>query len=224
MKQVNKIIWGLIFIIVGIIVGTNALNITNINLFFSGWWTLLIIIPSILGLFKKEGVLGSFIGLVIGLTLLLGIRDVIDFNIISSLILPFILITIGFYIIFNNVINNKVSEKIKSIGINGLENITATFSEQKIKKDNEKFSGANLDVVFGGISLDLEKATFDKETIIKTSAIFGGIKIKVPDNVNIKLKSTSIFGGLSNKITNKKDDKKIIYIEAFCLFGGLEIE
>lgn len=224
MKQVNKIIWGLIFIIVGIIVGTNSLNITNINLFFSGWWTLLIIIPSIIGLFKKEGILGSFIGLAIGLTLLLGIRDVIDFNIISSLILPFILITIGFYIIFNNVINNKVSEKIKSIGINGLENITATFSEQKIKKDNEKFSGANLDAVFGGISLDLEKATFDKETIIKTSAIFGGIKIKVPDNVNIKLKSTSIFGGVSNKITNKKDDKKIIYIEAFCLFGGLEIE
>ena len=51
---------------------------------------------------------------------------------------------------------------------------------------------------------------------------FAGSKILVPKDVNVKLKSTGIFGGTSNKKTIIKIIKTI-YIESFCLFGGLEI-
>ena len=40
MKRISDIMWGLIFIIIGVILGGNALDIFNINLFFDGWWTL----------------------------------------------------------------------------------------------------------------------------------------------------------------------------------------
>lgn len=53
MKKTN-ILWGLVFIILGVIFGLNALEITNINIFFSGWWTLFIIVPSFIDLFKKN--------------------------------------------------------------------------------------------------------------------------------------------------------------------------
>ena len=33
----NNIIWGFILIAVGIIFGLNALDITDINIFFDGW-------------------------------------------------------------------------------------------------------------------------------------------------------------------------------------------
>lgn len=225
MNQVSKIIWGLVFILVGIIIGTNALDITNINIFFSGWWTLFIIIPCFIGLFnKKEEFIGNFIGLIIGIVLFLTVRGIIDYEIVGALILPFIFIMIGLSILFNNVIKKNISEKFRTIDKDGLETIVATFAEQKINMDNEKFTGTNLDAVFGSIVLDLEKADLSKETIIKSSSIFGGIKIILPNDVNIKIKSTPIFGGVTNKITNKKDNKKTIYIESFCLFGGLEIK
>ena len=46
MKDYTKYIIGFLLIFIGLILGLNAFGITNINLFFSGWWTLFIIIPS----------------------------------------------------------------------------------------------------------------------------------------------------------------------------------
>ena len=54
MKGYKNIIWGLLFIIVGIIVFTNSFGITNITIFFDGWWTLFIIVPCFIGLFKDD--------------------------------------------------------------------------------------------------------------------------------------------------------------------------
>ena len=107
--------------------------------------------------------------------------------------------------IFNETIKSNIANKVKEGKKNGLENITATFAEQKVNKDNEEFRGANLDAVFGGVVLDLRKANVEKESVIKASAIFGGVEIFVPTDVNVKVKATPIFGGVSNKnITNKE--------------------
>lgn len=61
MKNIENILWGIVFIIIGIIVGINALGIVNINLFFSGWWTLIIIIPCFIGLFGEKEKSGNVI-------------------------------------------------------------------------------------------------------------------------------------------------------------------
>ena len=63
MKNLTSVIWGLAFIIVGVIFGLNTLNITDINIFFDGWWTLFIIIPCFINLFKAGDKKGNIIGL-----------------------------------------------------------------------------------------------------------------------------------------------------------------
>ena len=60
--------------------------------------------------------------------------------------------------------------------------------------------------------------------IINASSICGGIDLIVPKGVNVKVNSTSIFGGVSNKIVNDKDNKVTVYVNANCLFGGVEIK
>lgn len=225
MKNVNKVLWGLVFVIIGVVIATNSFGITNINIFFDGWWTLFIIVPCFIGLFDiREGKTGNLIGLLIGIMLLLATRGLIDFEVIVKMIVPLIFIIIGLSMIFNNTIKNKISRKVREGKNNGLETITATFSDQRISKDNEKFIGANLDSVFGNIVLDLRKAKMEEEMTIDASAIFGGAVILVPKDVNIKVKSTPIFGGVSNLVSNSSDYKKTIYIEAFCMFGGIEIK
>lgn len=223
----KNILWGIVLVIIGVIVGLNALNITNINIFFNGWWTLFIIIPSLIGLLNEKDKTGNIIGLIIGVVLLLGVQNIIDFDLIWKLILPVIIIIVGLSLIFGNNLNKKINNEIKKInnkkGKN--EEYCSTFSEQKIDFDDEEFKGVSLTAVFGGITLDLRKAKINEDVVINTTSVFGGIDIYVPDNIKIKVKSTSIFGGVDNK-KNKNDNEKehIIYINASCIFGGVDIK
>ena len=54
MKRFGNLLWGLVFIAIGIIIAVNSLGIAKINIFFDGWWTLFIIVPCFIGLFKNE--------------------------------------------------------------------------------------------------------------------------------------------------------------------------
>lgn len=223
MKNITKLLWGFVLIGLGLIIGLNSFGITNIDIFFDGWWTLFIIIPCLINLFnKKEEKTGNIIGLIIGVLLLLSCQDILSFDMIAKLIVPVILVIIGLSLIFKNTLQKNISDKIKIEKKNGLENITATFSGQRVNKE-EEFKGANLDAVFGGVTLDLTNAKIEKDAVIEASAVFGGVVILVPKDVNVQVKSTSIFGGVTNKIQNKKDNEKVIYIEATSLFGGVEI-
>lgn len=196
MNNFSKILWGIVLIALGIVIGLNALNITSINLLFKGWWTLIIIIPCLINLFntKESGKTGDLIGVVVGVALLLAVRDIISFSLIWKLLIPIILVAIGLSMIFNETIKAKVTNKVKEASKDGLESITATFASQKVNKDGEDFKGANLDSVFGGVTLDLRQANIEKEAVIKASAIFGGVEIFVPSNINLKVKGTPIFG------------------------------
>ena len=227
MKRISDIMWGLILIIIGVILGGNALDIFNINLFFDGWWTLFIIVPTFIGLVTEKDKIGNIIGLIIGLLLLLSCRGLFDFKLIWKLIFPLIFVIIGLSLIFKNNINKEVSEKIKKLNENLSSNdgYTATFSGQNLNFDGEEFKGSNLNAIFGGIKLDLRKAIINEDIVINASSIFGGIDIYIPDNCKVKIKSNSIFGGVSNnKKCNVDDNSYTIYINASCMFGGVEIK
>ena len=91
---------------------------------------------------------------------------------------------------------------------------------------DEKFDGANLTSVFGGIDLDLRNAKINSDTVIDVKCVFGGADILVPDNVKVKISSSSFFGGVDNKKKNKDDQNKkyTLYIKATCVFGGVDIK
>lgn len=227
MKNFSNIIWGLILISLGIVIALNTLEITNINIFFDGWWTLFIIIPCFIGLFKEREKTGNFIGLLVGILLLLTCQNILDFDLIWELALPIILVIIGFTFVFKDTFNRKITEEIKKINQKNekTDNICATFSEQKIAFDNEEFNGCELTAVFGGIKCDLRNSIIDKDIVINTSSIFGSIDIYVPENVKVKIKSSSIFGGVDEKKKNKDaNNEHTIYINATCIFGGVDIK
>lgn len=227
MKKFRNVLWGLVLILVGIIIGGNALGITNIEIFFDGWWTLFIIVPCAIGLFNDNEKTGNIIGLIIGISLLLACQDIIDFEIIGKLWLPVILICIGISIIFKDTIGGKVNKEIKKLNENktNQNEYCATFSGQDVKFDGEKFTGVDLTAIFGGVKCDLRKAIIESDTVINTSSIFGGIDIYVPENVKVKVKSSSIFGGVSDEKRHCENaEAHTVYINATCLFGGVEVK
>lgn len=225
MNNFKNVLWGIILVVLGVIIGTNSLGLTDINLLFDGWWTLFIIVPCFIGLFTNSEKTGNIIGILIGVALLLGINDIIDFDKIWTLLLPLVIVVVGLSLIFKDTFNSKVSKEIKKINKeNNKDNDYFTaFSGQNIDLNNEDFKGADLTAIFGGLKLDLRKANIDKDVVINASSIFGGINILIPKDVNVKVKSTSLFGGVTNKKANN-DNQKTIYINALCMFGGVEIK
>lgn len=218
MKKISTVIVGIVFIVVGVIVGLNSFGITNINIFFDGWWTLFIIIPAINGLVTDEEKTGSIIWLIIGIALLLGCQDLISFDILWKLTLPVILVFIGLSIMFNN--NGKKSSK------NADDNeYCACFSGQTIKFDGKDFKNAEVNAIFGGITIDLTNAKVKDGAVIDATAVFGGVTILIPEDLKVEIKSTSVFGGVSDKTKNKeKKDKVTLHVNGCSIFGGVDIK
>ena len=118
----------------------------------------------------------------------------------------------------------KLLESSKQSGDN-IKIGCATFSGQDLIFDGEQFSGAELTAVFGGVKCDLRHAIIEKDCAITGTAIFGGIDIFVPDYVNVKVNSNSIFGGVSEKKHRPTVQGAVtVYINATCMFGGVEIK
>lgn len=229
MKQFRSIIWGVAIIALGIIFGGNALGLFKLDIFFDGWWTLFIIIPSAISLFTDREKFGSLGFLAAGIILLLAAQDVFSYEVAWKTILAVVLVLAGLAIIAKSIFHNKndkeVAKKVKDLENNKtMDSQMAVFSGNERTYNGETFSGSNLVAVFGGVSLDLRKAKFTKDTVIKAFALFGGIDIIVPDDIIVKLKSGFIFGGFSDdrkKVSEK--GKYTIYIDAAGGFGGVTI-
>ncbi len=69
MKKAKGIIWGIVIVALGILWGLKVANILNYSMFFDGWWTLFIIIPSIIGLVTEKDKKGSLTCLAVGVVL-----------------------------------------------------------------------------------------------------------------------------------------------------------
>ena len=227
MKKLNALLWGAALIVVGVLFALKTLNVVDINIFFSGWWTLFIIVPCLFGLITDKDKLGNIIGLFVGVFLLLACQDVFGFDMLWKIGVPAIIVIIGLKLILTALFNDKASKMVTVSKENGeeIKVINATFSGQDIHLDGEKFQGAELSAIFGGIKLNLKNAVIEKDCAIILSAIFGGIDIYIPDNVNVKITSNSAFGGVSNKKSNANvEGQPTIYITATCVFGGADIK
>ena len=210
---------------VGVIYGLNSLNIVDINLFFPGCWTLFIIVPCVIGLVTDGDKTGSIIGVIIGVLLFLGANDIIDYDLIWKLIFPLIIIVVGLSLIFKDRFNSKITKRIEDIADNKNNGVTAVFSGEDVSFNNRVFTGINLTSIFGGIKCDLRGAKIKKDVVINAYSFFGGTDILVDDNVKIAVSSTSIFGGVDNKKKNNDSTSDItIYVNAICIFGGIDIK
>lgn len=225
MKKLSNVLWGVVLIAVGAVFALNALEITDIDIFFEGWWTLFIIIPCTVGLFTEREKTGNLIGIALGVILLLCARDVMSFSMLWKLLVPVAIVIIGLKMVLSAVIGNRAGEMMKKMKEKGTKPKTgcATFNGCDLNCDGEVFEGAELTAVFGGVKCDLRGAIIEKDCAIEVSAIFGGIDILVPPGVNVKVNTGCIFGGVSNK-TAVCAGAPTVYVGGTCIFGGVDIK
>ena len=206
---------GILFIVVGVLFLGRNMDWWDFSIFFDGWWTLFLIVPSIISLVRREGIGTSFLILVLGVLMLLACQDVIEWSTIWKIFVPLIIIVIGLSIIFGN---RKVrSKKIKP----NAKEYVAIFSgvDEVINKIESDF---NITSVFGGVELDMRDVKLDSDLVIDCFTLFGGIDIRLPKDVKVEVNGLPIFGGVENKYRNH-DATVTVYINHTTIFGGVDL-
>lgn len=110
----------------------------------------------------------------------------------------------------------------------GVFNGNAIFSGFKRKVREGNFRGADINAIFGGGELDLRRAGMDGDSaVVRVSAIFGGIEIKVPDSWLVISQGTGIFGGFVDETHQPPEETpglKRLYVKGEAVFGGVNIK
>ncbi len=137
------------------------------------------------------------------------------FEIFIKIFVPVVVVLIVLRLVFSSK---------KKINTENTKKSTVIFSGSELNFGGEEFSGGKFTAIFGGIECTLRGAVINGDCVVEATAIFGGVDIIVPDGVNVKVNSTSIFGGVSQMQNNTTDNANTLYINATCLFGGVEIK
>lgn len=246
-NRIGNVLWGLVFILIGIGFAGNVLWGWDFELYFDGWWTLFIIVPCGISLVQRGPRIGNLIGISIGVLFLLSERYDIDY--FGDLIVPAIFIIIGVSFIFRDNrwyrhgsnTNTYTSKSTNSD--NRTENTERTYSKEYnyqrgnvggqattvlssrvIDFSNQLFNGITLNSVLGSITLDLRNAEIKDGALIDIAAVLGGVDIVVPSDVEVRVQQVPILGGVTNKPTNSSVITATIYVNATCILGGVTIK
>lgn len=223
-NRICNLLIGLAFVAAGVLLAGNAFSLWDVSLFFPGWWTLFIIVPSFISIIKSGPKVFNSICLVLGVLLLLTrqIPEVFTWELVGRLVFPVILVVIGLVILLRSCFSGH-GVKVKPAGLR--QDYAAVFSGQKLAFPGDGFQGANLTAVFGGLDIDLRQTVIREDTVIRATAVFGGIDIFVPANVQVKISSVPIFGGASNKAQPPiVPDGPTVYVDCVSIFGGVDVK
>jgi predicted membrane protein len=94
---------------------------------------------------------------------------------------------------------------------------------------SQNFKGGKITAVFGGIELDLTKASLAQGiSELEIACIFGGATLIVPDDWHVTIEVTPVLGGFSDsrKLSPGRtvDPSKHLIIKGAVVFGGGEVK
>jgi predicted membrane protein len=101
----------------------------------------------------------------------------------------------------------------------------AVFGGRERRVVSSSFKGGNIISVFGGSVLDLSKCQLaEGPQEIEFVSVFGGSKIMVPRDWNVKTEIVSVLGGFSDKRNlDEVAENKVLKIKGVAIFGGGEL-
>lgn len=137
---------------------------------------------------------------------------------------PSLIILLGLVVIFGSrrIFRRKVS--IVSDGEDFFEEVNI-FGGRERKFVTTNFKGGKSVSIFGGSVLDLTKCDLAPgQQEMEFVTIFGGSKIIVPRDWNVKSEVVSILGGYSDKRNvDLVNEEKVLVIKGVAIFGGGEL-
>lgn len=104
--------------------------------------------------------------------------------------------------------------------------ISSVFGSIKKRVLSKDFRGGEIVCFMGGAEIDLGQADIAGQIILDVTQIFGGTKLIIPPNWDLKSEIAAVFGGVEDKrpmVATAVDPNKTIILRGTSVFGGIEI-
>ncbi len=220
----------------------DSLPWTNFTLFFPGWGTLFLIIPSLYFLIRSPFSWFWPICLLGGVLILISKWEIYPMGKAVGICVAVLVILLGIRIILSPLfkrarhkrIRRKVQAAVSDSGILfgdasevGGEGGTYSvkFGERAISFDGQDFSSATLSVSFGEMKFDLSGATVTDCAVIDADCSFGELTIILPDHVRVDITKSGGFSEIANHHRQPKDENApVVYVNATCSFGEIAVK
>jgi len=221
----SRMFLGIIFVAIGALLILKNLDILSydISRILISWQMLLIVIGAY-NLNRKANSAG-WILIVIGTFFMIPKMMDVPYDFFHNF-WPAIFVLVGIVFIFqwrktpNFTFGGEVDK-------NDVLDETAIFGGRNLSLVSDQFKGGKITCIFGGSKINLLYCKPVEGCVIDIATIFGGTKIIVPENWNVKTEVVSIFGGFEDKrgnsVISRVDQSKVVIIKGSAIFGGGEI-
>ncbi len=230
----RRAVAGLLLIAAGVLLLLDLSDVLPFNLryYIISWKTLLIGIGLITMANSENRTTGIIL---VGLGLLFWMPELLDYRIrLSTVFWPGLLIGIGLIMLSRRGEADGRTQKHIFSGSNR-QGVTdedvidelAIFGGGNTRITSQNFKGGKITAIFGGSDIDMKPALPAKEgCVIDVFTLFGGNKLIVSDDWQIKSEVVAIFGGFSDKriLTTDRNPEKTMIVKGVVLFGGVEIK
>ena len=222
---------GIVLVVIGGLLLMNTMDIVDFSMshYIFSWKTLLIAIGLVIIAKRKNQVTGYiFIGVGVVFWALYFSGYYVSFG---KVFLPLMLIIIGFVIITRRGRMEKHGRKMRnedgSINTDYIDDVSILGGGVR-RIQSQNFKGGTITAIFGGSEFDLKTAVISPEgSVIDVFTMFGGTKLIIPEDWEVKSDALSLFGGFSDKRQEQPANievKKTLLIKGIVLFGGVEIK
>jgi len=105
---------------------------------------------------------------------------------------------------------------------------TSVFGEVKKMVTSKNFKGGEVVCFMGGSQINLSQADIQGPVFLEVTIVFGGAKLVVPPNWEIRSETVAVFAGIEDKRNllpgSKFDPDKVLILSGTSVFGGIEIK
>jgi len=238
-KKLTLVLFGACLITGGLLYFVNELGL--ISLSFSAWWTLFLIVPALADMLVRKVQIWNSMLFVLGLWFFLREQnwEWLDDKILDALAITLAAAALGTLLIARGLRGKEPSARAPTPtptlpddpGYSPQRNPTtdsmprpsysAVFSGSEYRNVCPALENVQAAGVFGGLDVDLTGAGLCHGAVINVTAFFGGVTMRMPQNVNVQFQGTSPFGGIENHLTGGFDPNlPTVQVKYFAMFGG----
>ena len=205
-----KLVIGLFFTALGLLMTLDNLNVIDAHLYLR-YWPVVFIAAGLVKISDPTSRVLASISILGGAVLLaLNTRAIRVFD-----LWPLLLIGAGVFI---------VMQAFGFQGPSAANSWTAILTQRKVKITDHNFTGGRIVAFMGGCDLDLTEADVQGgPAVIEVMVLMGGIEMRIPDGWEVVADAVPFMGGIDVKTRSKRTGRQLV-LRGLVMMGGMEVK
>ncbi|MFS0704998.1 DUF5668 domain-containing protein [Cellulomonas sp. 179-A 9B4 NHS] len=213
----GQVLLGLLVVAVGVVLLLDRTDVLDVDpgAVVATWWPLVVIALGVVSaLVVPRAWIGPAVVAAVGAVLLLVQLDVVEPDVWSAL-WPLAVVAVGLGILLRAGSSGGDADHVTAF---------AFWWGAEPRTRSQRFTGASLTAVMGGISLDLREADVVGTARIDVFVFWGGVDIRVPRTWRVRTSGLPLLGGWEDKTDPPADpDAPLLDVRVVSLMGGAEV-